>query len=672
MYHNSCLYKHTPKTFRRASQKILQFWGSNMQNWEKSLRQIYRPDGFSSALEEKCKYWLETGDATVFTEEELVFVRVFCQSDQSGAEALIVAYECDPLDYRQLFINSIKPHVYVALKLFKDIWTRKLKESGGLVEDFNIEELCDAAIPELKKNPFWKDIDSLIKSSDNWSAQERYYYLAKQTCHCLDDKTEVLTDDGWVGIATLHPNQRAAIWDGNNIIMERPSRVSFLYYGELLHFQGEEVDQLVTPNHKMVYWQNNKINIAEAQCVFNNNRLNIPTGGHYIGGSVNLPDWEVKLLVAIQADGHLESENRVVFNFVKERKIDRLHTILKEGGLESSFNTLRGVTTAGNVVSQIGVMCPKTIALFRGANQWGSWLLTLSKRNLETLVNELSFWDGTYTESYQHKREEYCSSIKENIDWIKTICHLVNKQGTVGESQAGCVKLGINNRKRSIVKWKSRKQHIGFVHCLQVSTGMFLIRRNGKISITHNSANYGIESQTFRMNILEKSEGVIYLENKVAAEFLMTYRSLFPEIPERCRRIEQQALKTRTLFNLFGHPFHVTDFRIDDKLKELYAWSAQSTVGEITRTAITQMQEYIESEGKPWDQLADTHDSYMLQFPLLHAVEGGKKMKELMNIELTSPNDGVKFKMKSEQNWGFTWNSAKKTNPLGLQELKWI
>jgi len=357
------------KTFRRSSTKVLGYWGSNMQNWEKYLREIYRPDGFTPALSEKCAEWLKTGETVFFTEQELVCLRVFLQSDQSGADALIVAYECDPLDYRQLFINGVKPHVYVALKLFKNVWTKKLKESGGLVEDFNIDELCDTKISDLKKNPFWKDLDRLIKSSDNWSAEERYYYLAKQTCH---------------------------------------------------------------------------------------------------------------------------------------------------------------------------------------------------------------------------------------------------------------------------------------------------------------SANYGIEKNTFRMNILTKSEGKIYITDAQAAEFLQTYRGLFPEIPERCRRVENQVLKTRMLFNLFGHPFQVTDFNIDSRMKDYYAWSPASTVAEITRRATVGLQADVERESLPYDLLADTHDSYMLQCPLTFVKDARDRMKKHMNQELVSPNDGTVFHMRSEQNCGFNWNSVKESNPLGLQELTWI
>lgn len=370
MPRNSTTYKlGGPKTFRRASTMILRKWGSNLQNIEKSMRAIYEPDGFSPSLEEKCLFWLKTGDYSIFTEEELMTLRVFLQTDQSGAEALIVAYDCVAGDYRQLFIHNVKPHVYVALKLFKDVWKRKMKEHGGLIEDLNMDEICNTSIAELKKNPYWKQLDLLIKDSDNWPLTERYYYLAKQTVH---------------------------------------------------------------------------------------------------------------------------------------------------------------------------------------------------------------------------------------------------------------------------------------------------------------SANYGIEANTFRMNILEKSGGKIVVSKEDGTHFLATYRALFPEIPESNLRIAAQVKETRMLFNLHGHPYTITDYNVlEGNMKDYYAWPRQSTVAEITRIAFSQLQQFIESENKQWDILADTHDSYLLQCPLKDVIEAKAQMSLFMNQRLVSPVDGVEFSMRSESNCGMNWAPQKETNPLGLQELKW-
>lgn len=181
---NSCDYKlGGTKTFRRASKKMLGGQGTNLQNIKKDMREIYQPDGLSNLLLEKCSFWINSGDTTIFTEQELVTLRIFLQVDQSGAEALIVAYDSAPKDYRQLFIHNVKPHVYVALKLFPEIWPNKAREHGFLLTSEDIERLLLTSIPNLKLNPNWRELDNLIKDSDNWPLTERYYYLAKQTVH---------------------------------------------------------------------------------------------------------------------------------------------------------------------------------------------------------------------------------------------------------------------------------------------------------------------------------------------------------------------------------------------------------------------------------------------------------------------------------------------------------
>lgn len=188
---NSCTFKLArPVTFRRASSKILPEgskknigYGSNMQNIEGSLREVYMPDGFSPSLEEKCLYWLEKWDLSIFTPEELEYLQCFLQTDQSGAEGVIVAYDSEPKDYRQLFIHGISPHVYVAMKLFAEVWKKKIKELNVQVDEKCIDELYYTPIGQLKQHPSWHEVNLLIKSSDNWPTNERYYYFAKQTVH---------------------------------------------------------------------------------------------------------------------------------------------------------------------------------------------------------------------------------------------------------------------------------------------------------------------------------------------------------------------------------------------------------------------------------------------------------------------------------------------------------
>lgn len=362
-----------PKTFRRSSKKLFGK-GGNLQNWEKSLREILISDGWTLDIEAKLSFWLETGDTSIFTEEELVTIKVILQVDQSGAEALIVAYECTDGDFRQLFIHGIKPHVFVALKLFKDIWPLEAETHGfAAITETIVNDMCRLKISQLKSNPYWKELDKLIKDSDNWPIERRYYYNAKQTCH---------------------------------------------------------------------------------------------------------------------------------------------------------------------------------------------------------------------------------------------------------------------------------------------------------------SANYGIEAGTFILNVLEKSGGRIVLLKEQGEYFLGIYRALFPEIPDRCERIKKQVEQTRMLYNLFGFPYYIGKWEINSSdFKEYYAWSAQSTVAEITRRAYSRLYEYLSDNRKSWDILLDCHDSIATQCPLIEAKECGRNMIEYMNQELISPSDGTKFSMKSEIQIGFNLAPMKMLPPgsiknkLGLREF---
>lgn len=192
---NSCLYSVPgTQTFRLGSKMITVRItspprdgkrGSNMQNWERTVRKIFISDGWNTqdAEEvEKLKDYQLRRDLSIFTEEQLSRIKILVSVDQSGAEALIVAYLTKHGNFRDLFLNGIKSHVYVALHVFADVWKREMENSGSDIK-CDIDLLCSLPINEITNYPFWKQVDKLIKSSDKWPNERRYYYIAKQICH---------------------------------------------------------------------------------------------------------------------------------------------------------------------------------------------------------------------------------------------------------------------------------------------------------------------------------------------------------------------------------------------------------------------------------------------------------------------------------------------------------
>lgn len=136
------------KLFPKGKRDVALFgpeYGGNMQNWEKSLRTLALADEGTS----------------------------FCQVDQAGAEALIVAYLCPPGRYRDLFLNGIKPHVYIGV-FFPEHWEQQFP---------CVREFAATPIAKLREHPQWPAFAKAVAASDNNPSATRYYYYYKQTCH---------------------------------------------------------------------------------------------------------------------------------------------------------------------------------------------------------------------------------------------------------------------------------------------------------------------------------------------------------------------------------------------------------------------------------------------------------------------------------------------------------
>jgi len=189
---NTTLYHQEGTTTLRRSSKGFDIgfgdWkytvGTNLQNVEKELRRVYIADGYIRAQHfERCVHYLKTGKWDHFTEEELNTIFIFNQVDQAGAEALVVAYLCRAGSFRDLFIHGVKPHVFVALHLFSNIWQEELNKQGKGDFKIDIREFLEMPISQLQSHAYWKVLDKVIKSSDNWEPSRRYYYMGKKVCH---------------------------------------------------------------------------------------------------------------------------------------------------------------------------------------------------------------------------------------------------------------------------------------------------------------------------------------------------------------------------------------------------------------------------------------------------------------------------------------------------------
>ncbi len=70
------------------------------------------------------------------------------------------------------------------------------------------------------------------------------------TAPCYDDKTEVLTEDGWKLFKNLVDEKVACLDNGQLVFYKPEDYIKYKYKGELIEYHGRDLDFSVTPNHR--------------------------------------------------------------------------------------------------------------------------------------------------------------------------------------------------------------------------------------------------------------------------------------------------------------------------------------------------------------------------------------------------------------------------------------
>ncbi len=172
--------------------------------------------------------------------------------------------------------------------------------------------------------------------------------------------------------------------------------------------------------------------------------------------------------------------------------------------------------------------------------------------------------------------------------------------------------------------------------------------------LTAHGKSYDMGIQTFRINVLERSQGTIRLTFQEAKYYMEMFEVLFPEVIAWQRKIKDQIYATRRLTNLFGFPREFHGRMNDGLIREAYSWIPQSTIGIITSNAVCAMSEYIEEFQLKWDLLNDKHDSILMQCPINEAPQCGAKLQEFLQADLVSTT-GLLWKMGTELSIGKNW-----------------
>lgn len=343
----------------------------------------------------------------------------------------------------------------------------------------------------------------------------KLYERLKNNGHCFDEKTEILTNEGWKKIKNLNKKELIAAVNtktGQFIGFEKPlSYIENNYAGLTYKYKSKNIDLYITSNHKLLGVPINKskdrtksyesLEVFEANRIRNSQRSKYKTFGEQELKMFSSPQKIIitedinylkgQLFGFFIGDGYKASKNTVKFRLKKLRKIAYIKKILTS--LQISSNIRIDKNNVTNITFKDNGEFSK---FYIGKNK------TIPKYFLEENINTLyGLFDGLKNSDGSIKRNTwvYDTTSKQLCEMILTICPLVGLTANLNKSylKNNQYRISFNTNSKIIVndsRVKSSKVLIKEeklkVYCVEIPSGGIIVRRNDKVVITHNSSPF--------------------------------------------------------------------------------------------------------------------------------------------------------------------------------------
>ena len=315
---------------------------------------------------------------------------------------------------------------------------------------------------------------------------------------CVDCDTEYLSEKGWRKISeykgekVLQYNKDGTAefvtplkyWEYDADTLWRVSANRFdmcvsEYHNVVYHPTSDPLKIMIKPFHDIrIAMQKNKEGFAG----------NIPKTFVYNGKGVPYCDEEIRLMVAIFADGSFKKNNYCYMGLTKERKKKRIEMLLRANQIEYKKRE-----------SFYEFYAP--IKMKHYPKEW----YNMNRHQLFVVIDEMKHWDGCQFE--KGHMPSFCTTSKSDADFIqfaytalgypayitardrRDIPKYIEDHWVKSEKISYNVCSGIKSKIASMRKGKLElyRTKDGKMFCFTMPSGMWVMRRNGKIIVTGNT-----------------------------------------------------------------------------------------------------------------------------------------------------------------------------------------
>ena len=354
---------------------------------------------------------------------------------------------------------------------------------------------------------------------------------------CVDKDTEYFNGSEWKKISEYTDGEQVLQFDTetNEASLVKPLAYIKEPCNKMYHFETKYgINQTLSPEHRVIYYTRKQptvpkmISAEELKEKQNNGKFHgrFKTDFCFNGDGINLTDTEIKLMLAVIADGSFQkgapNSLKCRVNLKKQRKIDELHKILTE------YNKPFEVTHSSNGYSVFSFNAPAR------EKEFLPYWYNCSKEQLELICDNVLKWDGSID---NNGRKIFSTSIKKNADFIQFAFSACSYRATILEnnrvnqkyvtneklykrksveyrvciSQKTLIGMDWVNDGRDNVKLTEIKPDDGYKYCFRVPTSALVLRKNGRIFITGNCG----KSYTYvKPNILQMNSSYVVTDPK--------------------------------------------------------------------------------------------------------------------------------------------------------------
>lgn len=343
---------------------------------------------------------------------------------------------------------------------------------------------------------------------------------------CVDADTEYLSPTGWRRIADYAGGQVAQFNNDTGQAEFVDGEFVKLPCDEMVHFKNKYgVDQLLSLEHRMLLVDHKARNVGREKRVVMQaaevlaggvawvNGTPLPTAGSRKLGTntiayksaavptvfgapatagVDMSDDMLRLQIAVIADGHFPSRTRhCVVRLKRQRKIDRMHALLKAAGVEYRVCQPEYASAKGYSVFKF--------AAPRSDKEFGEWWWACSPGQLATVADEVLHWDGTQSD----RRRVFSTTARASADFVQYAFSATGRTArvvaTVREDK-GHTEFTVTVTDRQhvglagsradgtrLLNAKVVGSSDGFKYCFMVPSTFLVLRRNGCVFVTGNT-----------------------------------------------------------------------------------------------------------------------------------------------------------------------------------------